>query len=213
MASVCARARGCVFEAKRHTPSLSLALLPQRSCGGPAAAEGGVDVGAAAEKAGAEARVRRLQPQPRVRRRRAGGGGGLKCGRRATAERRARSARASFLLPHKVSQSRVFTPCVVSTHGLRPCTGLVRARFAVRARPELGVASEAKTPGSAVTNREPLHGLRHCTVSKPNLVGVVVKITKVWVGGGRRLEGEAWRTEKQAWPAGGEVCQPEEEGW
>ena len=37
------------------------------------------------------------------------------------------------------------------------------ARFAVRARSELGVAGEAKTPGSAVTNSAPLHGLRHCT--------------------------------------------------
>ena len=158
VASVCARARGCVFEAKRHTPSLSLALLPQRSCGGPAAAEGGVDVGAAAEKAGAEARVRRLQPQPRVRRRRAGGGGGLKCGRRATAERRARSARASFVAAQESSHREWFLHC--------PAYAIVPvwfARFAVRARPELGVASEAKTPGSAVTNRGPLHGLRHCT--------------------------------------------------
>lgn len=146
MASVCARARGCVFEAKRHTPSLSLALLPQRSCGGPAAAEGGVDVGAAAEKAGAEARVRRLQPQPRVRRRRAGGGGGLKCGRRATAERRARSARASFLLPHKVSHSRVFK-MLIPTPGSRR-RGSAQTRASRRTRS--GTVADSEEERSAL---------------------------------------------------------------
>jgi hypothetical protein len=147
------RAGACSRRSGTHPLSLSCSLAAKELW----RAGGGGGRRGRGRSRGAEARVRRLQPQPRVRRRRAGGGGGLKCGRRATAERRARSARASFVAAQSFTVKSLHTVCGFYIARLTPLyrIGSRGSRFAH--------AQNSEWRARRKRRGRPLQTVRHCT--------------------------------------------------